>query len=156
MKHLLTFFFTIISQGLQAQHSSFFHIPNSELITFIYGFTVFVSIVFIDLLVRSRLTKYIIYEKRFDIKEGILFRKHLSCWLYEITNISFSRNPINLITGDSTITIEAEGLKYKLTGMSAPKTPGSRSSALKFMQSLFETLRNTVREERGRVKKIWI
>lgn len=113
-----------------------------------------IAIVFLDLIIRSKLAKYTIYEKRIDIARGILFRTHNSFWLYEITNILFSRKPFNIITGDSTITIEAGVLKFQLIGLKPPK--GARTSPLKFMKSLFEELRNTVRDERGNVKKVWI
>lgn len=111
--------------------------------------------ILIDVVLRSRFTKYILYERRIDIKKGILFRDHSSVWLYEITGISFSRNPLNVVTGDSRITLDTGHAKYELTGMTAPKT-SSGWSTLKFTQSLFDELRNTVRDERGNVKKIWI
>lgn len=130
---------------------AFFIFNNDS--SFILGL-VPMALVYLDLFIRSKLTKYTIYEKRIDIARGILFRSHSSTWLYEITNILFSRKPLNIITGDSTITIEAGVFKFKLIGLKPPK--GAKSGSLKFMKTLFEELRNTVLKERGEVKKVWI
>jgi len=135
---------------------------NGSITEFTFFLLMIILAIFIDSIIRAKFTKYIIYEKRIDIKSGIFFRKHIACWLYEITNVSFSRNPIHLITGNASITIETErdakrgkGQKeeYKLVGMKSLKS-GIRS--LKFMESFFDNIRNSIREERGRIKKMWV
>ena len=130
-----------------------FSVNNSEVLMI---FPISIGIFLFDLILRSRFNKYIIYEKRIDIKKGILFRNHDSVWLYEITKISFSQNPINVLTGDAKITIEAGEQTFELTGLNAPGTTIGRTKTIKFMRDLFEELRNAVRDDRGTVKKIWI
>lgn len=125
----------------------------------IYLLLIIFSLAFIlalfDLIIRSRFYKYTIFEKRIDFKEGILFRNHNSLWLYEIKKLSFSQNPWMLITKNAKIKIEAENGNLVLIGLPSPKGSASRNPA-KFMQLLFDELRNSVREQRGKVKKIWI
>lgn len=111
--------------------------------------------IIIDLFLRSITSKYIIYENRIDFIHGILFKKHQSIWIFEITNLSYHRNPWFLLTRNATINIESEKGNYALTGLS-PAKKENRKGAVQFSKMLFDLLRNTVRTQRGEIKKVWI
>lgn len=108
---------------------------------------------FVDLILRSVTTKYDIYERRIDIRKGILFHTHISIWLFEIVNIKLSKNPVDLLTRNSRIALQTQDGSYSLLGLVKPKNEGESNN---FTLALFNELRSAVREQRGAVKKVWI
>lgn len=113
------------------------------------------SILLIDIILRSFLTKNEFFERRIDIHRGILFRRHVSIWLYEITDITYSRNPIDLITQNATLTVKTDTDTFRITGL-VPSRGDKRIKSVKFTEQLFEELRVAVRDQRGIVKKLFI
>ncbi|WP_293268170.1 tetratricopeptide repeat protein [Neptunomonas sp.] len=112
---------------------------------------------FVDIILRSVTTKYDIYERRIDIRKGILFRTHTSIWLFEIINIELSENPVELLTRNSRIALQTQDKSYPLLGLVKPKREGkSKLRTINFNLALFDELRSAVREQRGAVKKVWI
>jgi tetratricopeptide (TPR) repeat protein len=101
---------------------------------------------------RSRAHHYTIFERRIDIKSGLLFRKSASVWLYQIEDTWISRSPLNLATGDATLHIRAvvaPGLRpivHKLSGLGNHRR----------MEKLWIHLRDRAVVERREMKSIWI
>jgi tetratricopeptide (TPR) repeat protein len=116
---------------------------------------IFCPILLIDMILRSLYTKNKFYERRIDIFRGILFRRQVSIWLYQIIDLEFSRNPIDLITQNATITVKTETDNFRITGL-IPSRGGKRIKSVKFTERLFEELRLAVRDQRGIVKKLFV
>lgn len=108
----------------------------------------------LDLIPRSYRTKYEIRERRIDIYTGIFFQKHVSVWLFQIEDIEYTRGPINLLTKNACIRFVGLGKKYFITGM-IPPIKNSGVNSVTFTKSLFEDLRNVVKDERNEIKKMW-
>lgn len=106
----------------------------------------------VHMLLHAYFTKYLLYERRLEVKSGILFRTHVSIWLFEITKIDYTRNPMQLLTRNASLRVQSDKEEVNLVGLKSPTQTGS----LAFSEALFEELRNAVRDQRGTVKKIWI
>ncbi|MCP3670890.1 MAG: PH domain-containing protein [Gammaproteobacteria bacterium] len=108
-------------------------------------------IIVLDAFLRSRTTRYVVHERRLDIHSGILFRTVRSVWLFKIADLTMKRSPIDLLTRNATIDIEAETGNVGVTGLVPPK--GER--AVLFAHKVFDELRTAVRDQRGEIKKMW-
>src|SRR5262249_25387942 len=58
---------------------------------------------------RRACTVYDVYERRIDIREGVLDRTQRSVWTYEIDNPSLHRTLLNVLFGDAQIRLTADG-----------------------------------------------
>ena len=102
------------------------------------------------LYMKSVATRYWIYERRIDIKTGVLLRQEHSIWIYEIDETWLTRSPLNLLTGDATVHIQAtmthKTEHWEITGLGNHK----------FMKRLWEELRDAGLVERRAMKRWWI
>lgn len=114
--------------------------------------TVAVFFLAITLFWRSRAHHYTIFERRIDIKSGLLFRRSEYVWLYQIEDSWITRSPLNLLTGDSKLhiqTVAAPGTRptvHKLSGLGNHRR----------MDELWVRLRDKAVVERREMKSIWI
>jgi len=140
---------------------------NKPEIYYLAGFFVLsLFFLFFYLLLLSKVTKYTIYEKRIDFQTGILFKKEVSLWIFQIEDIWLSRNFLNLLTNDAkiiikTVSMEPPGGASRRTGNNwiisgFRSKDGKFNGNAKSMQKLWEEIRNSSIIERHRVKSIWV
>jgi len=104
-----------------------------------------------EVILRSYLTRVSIYERRIDIADGILFRRQRSVWIFRVQDLQYRRNPITLLTRNAAIRLETENGRVDLLGLTPPKG----SSAVVYANDLFDELRIAVRNQRGKIKRIF-
>lgn len=151
--------FLVIVVYLSAVILTFAIFDFSYLLRFFLLSTIILIPIYIDLFLRSYNHRYKLYQKRIEVKKGILFRTHQIFWLYEITEISLTQNPWYVITGNYSINFQTaragKDKKFSLRGLKKPKESVDITTK-KFTEILFQEMLNAVREDRGEVKKIWI
>lgn len=114
----------------------------------------------------SAVTHYSFYERRIDICTGILFRKKVSIWLFQIEDVWLTRSPVNLITGDAVLHLRASGLSgtgpdIRVPGGGRHRVPTGRfritgvGNARK-MDALFEMIRDNALGQRRAIKNWWV
>lgn len=93
------------------------------------------------------MTRYDVYQRRIDVARGVLNRRRISVWLYEITDVQL-RQPVWLtLTGNAEVRLILEDTsKVKITGF------GSTKEQL----SLWEEIRDAALIERRELKSIWV
>lgn len=137
----------------------FIYFRFSHFLRFLVASSIIMIPLFIDLFLRSYNHRYILYQKRIEIKKGILFRKHQIFWLYEVTEIRLTQNPWYVITENYSIDFQTgrvgKDKKFTLRGLKKPKE-STKITTKEFTKMLFQEMLNAVREDRGEVKKIWI
>ncbi len=110
------------------------------------------SAAIVEAFLRSRLTRYQIYENRVDCAEGIIFRKHRSLWLFQITNAEYVRGPLMLLANSAVL---------RLTGQEATTL---RTDTIEIvglynareMKQLWDELRTTILKKRRAIKNYFI
>ncbi|WP_322067325.1 tetratricopeptide repeat protein [Burkholderia ubonensis] len=120
------------------------------------GFLAFVgSLLFITILLtllrwRSRCTVYDIYERRIDIREGLLFRKEFSIWSFEITNPTLHRSLLDVIFGNGRIRLieNAGGATNDACIIGFGTFADTRA--------LWQALRDSAIKDRLSIKRMWI
>ena len=114
------------------------------------GFGVFIGALLllspVDAWLRSRATRYVVWQRRLDLQQGIVFRKEHSVWTYEIENVEFSRGFWLMLMRSGRITIEAKGQKHRIVGLGNHR----------FMRKLWNELRDAALVQRRGMKKWWI
>lgn len=133
---------------------SFRHTTDTAL-----ALTVLAGIVTASLAVRSAATRYDFYERRIDFQSGVLWRRRVSLWMYQIEDVWLTRTPMNLLTGDAKVHARARGQE-------APTRRGSRRGAGHFaivglgnqkrMKALFAELRDAALVERRGMKNWFV
>jgi hypothetical protein len=62
-------------------------------------------------------TRYTVYERRVEVRAGVLFRRQRGIWLYDVDRPVYSEsNPWQSLTGTGTIVIESEKLPARSLG----------------------------------------
>jgi len=111
----------------------------------------------VSLWARSRATRFDVYERRIEFKTGLLFRKQVSVWVYQIEDAWLRRGPCNLITGDATVILRASGLE---SHSARPSQAGTfRISGLgdySAMDAFWREVRDAALVERRQMKKWWV
>jgi hypothetical protein len=75
------------------------------------------AISILSIVVRSKTSRYRIYENRVDIDTGLIFKRSESIWLYEIEDTQLIRSPMNLITGDAKLYLRTSRATFLMTGL---------------------------------------
>jgi hypothetical protein len=101
--------------------------------------------------VAGRCTRYSIYERRLDLKKGILSQDTEPIWVYDIVSLTVRRSPVLTLTGTASIEIDYE---------KGPSRPGhARMIAVgsyRHMTTLLEELQERSLHERRAMKKQFI
>jgi tetratricopeptide (TPR) repeat protein len=108
--------------------------------------SVLLVLVLLHALLYANLTSWRIYEHRIDLSEGLLLRRHVHLWLYEIRDSDVSSNVWELLTNNATLELKGESKTLTIRGMAR------RSEVM----AIWDGMRNAIREERGEIKRIWI
>ncbi|WP_179257774.1 tetratricopeptide repeat protein [Burkholderia sp. AU6039] len=99
---------------------------------------------------RAKRTVYDIYERRIDIREGLLIRKESSIWTFEITNPTLHRSPLDVILGNGRISLidnpSGETNNAKIIGF----------GSFEDTRALWQALRDTAIKDRLTIKRMWI
>ncbi|MFN8441377.1 MAG: tetratricopeptide repeat protein [Caldilineaceae bacterium] len=106
-----TYLIMLMLYGLGAMSLLVAPQDETHLILFFWG-----TILLMALFIRSRSTKYSIFENRIDYSSGILFRQSHSLWMYQIEQTSLSRSFFNLFTGDARIQIQSSDIGQVTNG----------------------------------------
>ncbi|WP_080401274.1 tetratricopeptide repeat protein [Burkholderia ubonensis] len=99
---------------------------------------------------RARRTVYDIYERRIDIREGLLIRKESSVWTFEIINPTLHRSLLNVIFGCGRIIL----IDTPSEQMNNAKIIGFGS--FEDTRALWQALRDTAIKDRLTIKRMWI
>ncbi len=156
LRSLIGWFLSIMLIGLffisEIPERRFFHyFDEGSLVALAIYFIIALIITFI----KSRTTKYSIYQRRIDLKTGILFRKEISIWLYQIQEVSLKRGPLNILTSDAKVCIRAtlmEQLIRAKPGQYVIKGLGN----YKQMKQFYQELRDASLVERREMKSVWV
>jgi tetratricopeptide (TPR) repeat protein len=98
------------------------------------------------LLVKSRTTKYSVYEHRIDFKNGIFSKHERSLWIYQIEDTSLTRSFLNLLTNDAVVHLQAEQKNFEIIGVGNSQ----------FMKRLWQEIRDAALVQRRAMKRWWI
>lgn len=112
---------------------------------------------FVAAALRSAFTVYTFYERRIDIKNGVLFRAQRSIWVYEIEDTSLTRSPLDLLTGDATVHVRGA---FLAPGWTSSKKPGRfkfrGAGNHRKMELFWQELRDLQIEQRREMKNWFI
>ena len=104
------------------------------------------GLAFVSLLLRSRYWRVTFFERRIDLEKGVFNRSTRSVWLYEITDLGFSRRPLDLLASTGRIKISTKKRPFLLVGIGNGR----------FTKDLWAELRDSVLVERRAMKQVWI
>lgn len=104
----------------------------------------------------SAATQYEVYERRIDVQQGVLNRRSLSVWLYEITDVELRQSPMLTLTGNAEIRISLPQRGYaKPSRFDDPtKVRIIGFGSLRDQQRLWREVRDAALRER-RVMRRW-
>lgn len=104
------------------------------------------GLAFVSLFLRSRHWRVTFFERRIDLEKGVFNRSTRSVWLYEITDLGFSRSPLELLASTGRIKVNTKKGAFLLVGLGNGH----------FMKELWTELRDSVLVERRAMKQVWI
>jgi tetratricopeptide (TPR) repeat protein len=104
----------------------------------------------------ARLTTYEVYERRIEVTKGVLNRRRLSAWLYEIADVELRQSPMLTLTRNAEVRIY-----LPQTGYGKPSRFNDRSvlriigfGRLRDQEHLWEEIRDAALRER-RIMRRW-
>ncbi len=117
------------------------------------------ALLLLKALLSTATTRYDIYERRVDVTRGILIRRHIAVWFYDVTDIEYQQSLLMILLNTGSVVVVFEGPR-DIGG-----TPrGGRSDMVKLVgigsgrgsHALAEDLRKRVLRERRSVKKQFV
>jgi len=76
------------------------------------GLILFGGVLSVHAALAARASVYQIYERRLDVRKGVLSRRHQSVWLYEITDVELRQSPTLTVTRNAEIRIYLPSTGY--------------------------------------------
>lgn len=100
----------------------------------------------------SRMTTYVVWDRKIDITTGVLFRRNRTVWLYKLTDIQFRQNPVHMLAGTAALVLYVDEMAP--TSKRPPQIVGFAPT--RAMQRLQEQLLTMTAMERRDMKKQFI
>jgi tetratricopeptide (TPR) repeat protein len=109
------------------------------------------AVVVAGILLRAYTTRYVLHARRLDLTRGILSRQRNIIWYYDITDISYQRSLLNILTNTAGLKISYDAGGSQPKDITMPGLATARQAS-----KFYEEIQQTALRERRAMKKQFV